>query len=126
MKYEQYKRMIEQTHEDHKKGNLNEIEYIVAYNEILDVVADSSELTDEERRQLVTEIRVRIGQVPKVEETRKREEGLQREQAFLEAKDRFKKLSVFSRIKLNFLGQNPEQVIKRMTDVEAINGLYRK
>ncbi len=129
MKFEQYMRMIEQTHDDHKKGSLNEIEYINAYNEILDSVIESKTIDEEERKTLITEIKIKIGQIPKVEQMRKeaKEQELQeKELAFKEAKSRFRKLSLFQRIKLNLKGQGPEQVHRTLGSIEEINGLYRR
>ena len=129
MKYEQYMKMIESTYEDHKKGNLNEIEYISAYNEILDVVVDSKSLTEDEKSSLIKEVRVKIGQMPLVEAERKAAIELKQQQvtkAFQEAKNRFRRLSVFQRIKLNLKGQNPGQLQMESLEIEEINNLYRK
>ena len=71
MKLEQYMNMIEDTHNSHLRGDLNEIEYINAYNELIDVVVDSNTLSDEEKRKLIAVIRTKIGQVPVVEEMKR-------------------------------------------------------
>lgn len=129
MKYDLYKKMIESTHEDHKKGNLNEIEYINAYNEILDVIYDSTDLTDDEKNLLIKEVRTRIGQIPIVEAERKTTLEQKQQEinlAFVAAKARFKKLSVFQKIKLNISGLAPSQLPKGNLSVEEINGLYKK
>jgi hypothetical protein len=129
MKFEQYMKLIEDTHSSHIKGELNEMEYINAYNEILGVVIDSDTLNEEEKRQLITIVRTKIGQIPKVEEMRKEiknQELLAKEEAFLEAKKRFKSLSLFQKVKLNIKGCGPGQLRRSLGTVEEINGLYRK
>ena len=129
MKFEQYMKMIEDTHSSHLKGELNEIEYISSYNELIDVVVDSDTLGDEEKRQLISVIRTKIGQVPIVEELKreaKNQEIQEKEKAFVEAKNRFRKLSIFQRVKLNLKGQGPEQIHRTLCTIEEINNLYRK
>lgn len=129
MKLEQYMNMIEDTHNSHLRGDLNEIEYINAYNELIDVVVDSNTLSDEEKRKLIAVIRTKIGQVPVVEEMKreiKNQEILAKEEAFQQAKNRFKKLSIFQRVRLNLKGQGPEQIHRSLGTIEEINNLYRK
>ncbi len=129
MKFEQYMKLIEDTHNSHVKGELNEIEYVNAYNEILGVVIESNSLSDDEKRELITVVRTKIGQVPKVEEMRKeaKNQELQaKEAAFQEAKGRFRKLSIFQKVKLNLKGQGPEQLHRSLGSIEEINGLYRR
>ena len=129
MKLEQYMNMIEDTHNSHLRGDLNEMEYINAYNELIDVVVDSDTLGDEEKRQLISVIRTKIGQVPIVEEMKKEaknQEIEEKEKAFVEAKNRFRKLSIFQRGKLNLKGQGPEQIHRTLGTIEEINNLYRK
>lgn len=129
MKFEQYMKMIDDTHNSHLNGDLNEIEYISAYNEILDSVMETNTITDLERRELVGIIRVKIGQIPKVEE-RKREAKNQElqeiENAFKEAKSRFRRLSLFQRVRLNLKGLGPEQIHRNLGTIEEINNLYRR
>ena len=129
MKFGQYMRMIDDTHISHLSGELNEIEYINAYNEILDTVMDSKSISDFEKRELVSIIRQKIGQIPKVEEIKqenKNRELQEKELAFKDAKNRFRKLSIFQRIKLNLKGQSPEQVHKSLGSLEEINNLYKR
>lgn len=129
MKLEQYMNMIEDTHNSHLRGDLNEMEYINAYNELIDVVVDSDTLGDEEKRQLISVIRTKIGQVPIVEEMKKEaknQEIEEKEKAFVEAKNRFRKLSIFQRVKLNLKGLGPEQIHRTLGTIEEINNLYRK
>ena len=129
MKLEQYMNMIEDTHNSHLRGDLNEIEYINAYNELIDVVVDSNTLSDEEKRKLIAVIRTKIGQVPVVEEMKreiKNQEILAKEEAFQQAKNRFKKLSIFQRVRVNLKGQGPEQIHRSLGTIEEINNLYRK
>ena len=129
MKLEQYMNMIEDTHNSHLRGDLNEMEYINAYNELIDVVVDSDTLGDEEKRQLISVIRTKIGQVPIVEEMKKEaknQEIEEKEKAFVEAKNRFRKLSIFQRVKLNLKGQGLEQIHRTLGTIEEINNLYRK
>lgn len=129
MKLEQYMNMIEDTHNSHLRGDLNEMEYINAYNELIDVVVDSDTLGDEEKRQLISVIRTKIGQVPIIEEMKKEaknQEIEEKEKAFVEAKNRFRKLSIFQRVKLNLKGLGPEQIHRTLGTIEEINNLYRK
>lgn len=129
MKFEQYMKMIDDTHVSHLNGDLNEIEYINAYNEILDTVLDSDTISELEKRELVGIIKAKIGQVPKVEEMRKEaknQEMQAKEAAFQEAKKRFRGLSIFQRVKLNLKGQGPEQIHRSLGSLEEINGLYRR
>lgn len=129
MKFEQYMKLINDTHESHVNGDLNEIEYVNAYNEILGVVIDSDTLNEEEKRQLIGIVRIKIGQVPKVEEMRKEEQEAKKqqvEQAFIEAKKRFRSFSIFQRVKLNLKGQGPEQIHRSLNNVEEINSLYKR
>ena len=129
MKLEQYMNMIEDTHNSHLRGDLNEIEYINAYNELIDIVVDSDTLDEEEKRQLIGVIRTKIGQIPVVENMKretKNQEIQAKEEAFIEAKNRFRKLSIFQRVKLNLKGQGPEQIHRTLGTIEEINNLYRK
>lgn len=129
MKFEQYMKLINDTHDSHVRGELNEMEYVNAYNELLGVVIDSDTLSEEEKRQIIGIVRMKIGQIPKVEEMRKEEQEIQRhqvEQAFMEAKKRFKGLSVFQRVKLNLKGQGPYQIQRSLNNVEEINNLYKR
>ena len=129
MKLEQYMNMIEDTHNSHLRGDLNEIEYINAYNELIDIVVDSDTLDEEEKRQLIGVIRTKIGQIPVVENMKretKNQEIQAKEEAFIEAKKRFKGLSIFQRVKLNLKGQGPEQIHRTLGTIEEINNLYRK
>lgn len=129
MKFEQYMKMIEDTHSSHLKGELNEIEYISSYNELIDIVVDSDTLDEEEKRQLIGVIRTKIGQIPAIENMKretKNQEIQAKEEAFIEAKKRFKGLSIFQRVKLNLKGQGPDQLHSTLGTVEEINSLYRR
>ncbi len=131
---EDFRKAIEKVHYEHRYDagamfeTLSENEAIKDYNIVLGVLL-KSELPEEVKNALRKEIVTKIGQIPKVEE----EKAAQRkayaqevDNAFLEAKARFKKLSLFTRAKLRLEGKAPEQLNRAFMDVEDMNSLYRK
>ena len=106
------------------------VDYQVTYTiTITDIEPYNYAITEEEKREIINVVKIKIGQVPKVEEMRieaKNQELLAKEKAFKEAKKRFRSLSVFQKVKLNLRGHGPEQLHRSLDTIEEINSLYRK
>ncbi len=133
--YDGVVKAIEKIHHEHRYdagamfGTLTEMEAINAYNILITILPEIESLTDEQRNDLSAQIRVKIGQTSIVEEEKKAEREAEKaefDKAFEEAKERFKKLSIFQKIRLNLKGKNPEQLETEFMNVNDVNGLYRR
>lgn len=133
--YDEVIAAIERVHYQHRYdagamfGTLTVLEATNDYNRILGLLPKIESLTDEQRRELSAVIRTKIGQIPKVEEEKEAERVAAEEEffnAFQEAKGRFKKLSVFQKIKLSLKGMAPNQIDQVFMTTDDMNNLYRK
>lgn len=129
---EEFRAAIEHIHyrqryDDGIMGTLDAGDATRLYNILLEVLDKMEILSEESKKALRDEVKLRIGQVNIVEDEKiaeYHEYKAKQEAAFVEAKARYKSLSIFEKIKLNRNKMAPKHQDIKFMPVEEINELY--
>lgn len=129
---EEFKDAIEHIHYRHRyddgiMGTLDAGDATYLYNVLLEVLERMKGLSDETKKSLRDAVKVKIGQVNIVEEEKIQEYREYKEKqtaAFELAKQRYKSLSLFEKIKLHRQKQTPKYQDVDFMSVEEIDNLY--
>lgn len=130
---EEFRAAIQDIHYKHRyddgmMGTLDENDAIRLYNVLLEVLSKMENLSESVIRSLRDEIKIKIGRVHLVEEEKLNEYNenkIKHEEAFRNAKERFKSLSLFEKIKLYKNKMAPKNQDIEFMSIEEIDELYK-